>query len=301
MSTKLTHRIDDYIVAQRLPPAFKTIIDDHYMPLANWLYRQLITAQPAQINPLVIGINGAQGTGKSTLSTLLKIILEELYELQIAVLSLDDIYLTKAERCTLARTVHPLLQTRGVPGTHDADLGIELIEQLKALKAGETIYLPRFDKGLDERQPKTKWAEFTGPADLILFEGWCLGSSPFDPNELGAPINELETEQDPNAVWRTYINIKLQTSYRDLFSQVDLLIMLRAPDLNCVRRWRFEQEQKLTASNISTNEIMDERTLLRFIQYYERLTLHNLTELPDRADVVLTLDDQHNVTDAYYK
>ncbi|RLA47796.1 MAG: hypothetical protein DRR06_01365 [Gammaproteobacteria bacterium] len=297
----MTSRLDRFIKDQQLPKAFSTVVEDYYTPLAGWLHQQCIAKNRLRNSPLVAGINGAQGTGKSTLSRVLKIILEENYQWRVAILSLDDIYLTRAARHTLAQTVHPLLQTRGVPGTHDTNLGVEIIHQLKHLKAGQSIDLPRFDKARDDRKPTSEWETFTGPAELIIFEGWCVGSVPMEADRLTTPVNDLEAQEDQDGAWRRYINHQLQTSYRDLFDQLDVLIMLQAPDFDSIHRWRFEQEQKLAALGTATNQIMDKQALSRFIQHYERLTLHNLNEMQDRADVVLMLNDHHDVVRAHYK
>tara|TARA_R110000787_G_scaffold75748_7_gene167592 strand:- start:9593 stop:10507 length:915 start_codon:yes stop_codon:yes gene_type:complete len=294
----LTQRINDFIEAQQLPDDFQIVVNDYYLPLAHWLHNKVVSGET-----LVVGINGAQGTGKSVLSAVLKIILEHTWADRVAILSLDDIYLTRHERQTLAQSVHPLLHTRGVPGTHDVELGIDIIEQLKTLKPGQSMRLPRFDKALDDRKPSTAWEIFTGPTDLILFEGWCVGATPLDTDNLDTPINDLEAAADRDGQWRRYINEQLQGPYRTLFAALNTLIMLQAPDFGCIRRWRIEQEVKLATSNPSgtASAIMDERTIIRFIQHYERLTQHNLREMPHRADVVLSLDSRHQVTDMCYK
>ncbi|MBV1930458.1 MAG: phosphoribulokinase [Porticoccaceae bacterium] len=330
MTPILADRLTRFIKSQGLPDDFQDVIDNYYLPLAEWLHQQCsfrpdkagtdkVRTNKTANGCAVLGISGAQGTGKSTLSAVLKIILEENYHWQTAILSLDDIYLSGADRQNLAHLVHPLLQTRGVPGTHDTTLGIDIIEQLKALKPGQTMRLPRFDKARDDRKPEAEWEAFTGPADLIIFEGWCLSSSVMDNDDLATPINALEAEADKKAVWRNYINQQLENNYGDLFGLIDVLIMLKAPDFDCIRRWRIEQEAKLAASHTSnkntsnkntsnkntsnkaSSKIMDEDALIRFIQHYERLTQHNLSEMPDRADVVLSLDKHHQVTDMRYK
>lgn len=298
-ASALTQRINDFIEAQQLPDDFQIVVNDYYLPLARWLHNNVVSGET-----LVVGINGAQGTGKSVLSAVLKIILEHTWADRVAILSLDDIYLTRHQRQTLARSVHPLLQTRGVPGTHDVELGIDIIQQLKTLKPGQSMCLPRFDKALDDRKPSAEWEIFTGPTDLIIFEGWCVGATPLDTDNLDAPINDLEAAEDRDGQWRHYINGQLQGSYRTLFAALNVLIMLQAPDFDSIRRWRIEQEAKLAASNTShsaASAIMDEDAVIRFIQHYERLTQHNLSEMPDRADVVLSLDNRHQVTDMRYK
>ena len=139
--------IDDFISRHQLPNKFRYLIDEHYIPLASWLIRQHRTNKP-----LFLGINGAQGTGKSTLADFLQLALEESVGWHVAVLSIDDFYLTKTEREHLRKTTHPLLITRGVPGTHDLQLLSTCIEQLRNLNLGSKLSLPRFDKAQEDRK-----------------------------------------------------------------------------------------------------------------------------------------------------
>lgn len=250
--------------------------------------------------PTVIGVSGAQGAGKSTLTAHLATLLKEDFGLKVACLSLDDLYLTRAERGRLARTVHPLLATRGVPGTHDVALGIELLE---ALKSGREVALPVFDKASDDRKPKSDWKLFQGPTDVILFEGWCVGARPQPEAALAEPASDLERTEDPDGSWRRYVNAQLQGSYRELFALLDRLVMLKVPDMACIFRWRLEQEKQLARQNRSGHplRIMDEAALERFIQHYRRLTLWMLEEMPHRADVLLTLGEDHQIHAIEYR
>jgi len=298
LDPSLTRQLNAFLRQESLPPEFRTTLVQHYLPLADWLYR----AGDGPNTP-VVGVNGAQGSGKSTLSAVLKLVLERKYHRRVAVLSIDDIYLTREERTQLARSVHPLLQTRGVPGTHDVALGLSLINQLKTLKTGQVMHLPRFNKAMDERQPPDKWDPVSGPIDLILFEGWCVAAEAVDPAELIRPVNTLEAQEDGQTVWRQYVNQQLRGPYRQLFDQIDYLIFLQVPDFASVRNWRLEQEQKL-ARKIESRAaagLMDTQEIERFIQHYERLTRQCLKHLPDRADVVLKLDHDHQVTDVIYR
>jgi len=300
--TKLQRQFASFIEKNKLPINFVDTISEYYLPLAQW-----INQQRPQNSTWTIGLNGAQGTGKSTLSAVLKIILEENYNCNTAIISLDDLYLPRADRKVLAQTIHPLLQTRGVPGTHDTERGIRLLQQLSHLKAGQTLLLPRFDKARDEPMAEDEWETFTGPANIVIFEGWCMGSPAETEDALTKPINELETQEDKSGLWRRYVNHKLQTSYRELFAYNNLFIMLKAPDFESIHRWRWQQEQKLAATVVADNalnidfQLMDEAGITRFIQHYERLTRHNLEQLPEQADILLTLNEDHNIVNVRYK
>src|SRR5690606_10113070 len=134
--------------------------------------------------------------------------------------------LTRAQRAALARRVHPLLATRGVPGTHDVQLGIKIIE---ALASSKTVAMPAFDKSIDDRKPMSEWAKVQGPIQVLVFEGWCVGAVAQDSAALAKPINELERECDPHQTWRTYVNGALRLEYPRLFGRLDALVLLQAP------------------------------------------------------------------------
>ena len=291
--------LDDFLARHRLPESFVGIAEAYYVPLAHWLCTRIRKSGPGTF---VLGVNGAQGTGKSTLSNFLSEHLRGTHGLSVAELSIDDIYLTRAERTELAQRVHPLLATRGVPGTHDVALGKELIEGLCALGEGQSRSLPRFDKSVDDRLPSRDWPEVSGPIDLIIFEGWCVGSTAMPAGELAEPVNRLEAEEDGDCSWRGYVNEQLATIYSELFDMVDALVFLQAPSFEAIRRWRLEQERKLAASaGTGGTQVMDEAGVTRFIEHYERITRHNLATLPSRADVVLSLGEDHAVTSASYR
>ena len=237
---------------------------------------------------LVIGICGAQGSGKSTLAQAL---IQRFGN--SAVLSLDDIYYTRAERDALARAVHPLFQTRGVPGTHDIALGLSVLD---ALDRGEAVALPRFDKSRDDRVPAAQWPK-VGPAlRLLVLEGWCVGARPEPEQALDVPVNALERDEDVDGCWRRHANAALAGNYQQLFARLDRLILLAAPGFAVVSDWRIQQERGLRAqSDVGAPGLMTDDDVHRFIQFYERLTRHILAEMPERADLVVRLRDDRSV------
>jgi D-glycerate 3-kinase len=289
-------QIESFVAKHRLPDTFFELIDNHYSPLAEWVVRM---GKPGKT--LFLGINGAQGTGKSTLADYLRLVLDIEYDRNVAVLSIDDFYLTKAERSKLAENVHPLLVTRGVPGTHDVQMLADYIERLRALEPGNTMTLPRFDKACDDRARPDTWPTVTGPIDLIILEGWCVGSQPQSEESLSRAINTLEEHQDESGGWRRYVNEQLQGSYAELFTQLDALVFLRAPNFDAIYQWRGEQEQKLAENtHQDTVGIMSNEQIAYFIQHYERLTRANLETLPATADVVLELGNDHDCVRSCY-
>ena len=224
-------QISEFIAQHRLPNAFRNLIAGHYSDLASWLMSKKRSGEI-----LFIGINGAQGTGKSTLADYLRLALESGAGWQVAVLSIDSFYLTKKERQQLAERVHPLLETRGVPGTHDTQMLASYLERLKVLAAKDTLALPRFDKAVDDRAENDAWPVVSGPIDLIILEGWCVGTTSQHDDSLTQAINALEKELDASGAWRRYVNEKLKREYAALYAQLDALIFLQAPDFDAIYR-----------------------------------------------------------------
>lgn len=241
--------------------------------------------------PAIIGLCGAQGSGKTTLAAALVERLA-LDGVTCATLSIDDLYLTRSQRVDLGRKVHPLLVTRGVPGTHDVRLGMRI---LASLAAGRTTRLPRFDKSIDDRAPVEQWFEVTPPLDVLIFEGWCVGALPEPAHALTAPVNALEEREDPEGIWRRYVNDALAGSYQDLFAAIDRLVLLAAPSFGVVMTWRRQQEQLLRARVPGRAGIMDDAAIARFIQHFERITRHILRAMPTHADLVLQLDEKRRI------
>lgn len=286
------------IEEEHLPASFDGLVREYYWPLAQ----QIAHWSVQQDNPLIVGVNGAQGTGKSTLSKVVAAALEQELGIRAAVISIDDIYHTKAKRMELAAKVHPLLATRGVPGTHDTDLGIKLLSDLKA---SVPTRIPSFDKSTDDRRPIQEWIECSSPVDVILFEGWCIGAIAQEAGALEQPMNRLEETDDGDARWRSYVNDQLEGPYVRLFDFLNRLVILKAPDFECVHHWRGEQEGKLRDFLLAkhgdlsqASGLMNDQELARFIMHYERLTRWMFSEMPNRADVVFELSADHSIAQA---
>jgi len=275
--------VEAWCEAEGVPRPSDALIADFYLPMTAWV------AEHAEERMIVLGLNGAQGTGKSTLARLLKRLLERVYGMRVAVLSLDDLYLTAAERLRRAETIHPLLATRGVPGTHDVGLGLRTI---RALRDGKPLAIPRFDKGHDDRLPVSEWPRWEGRCDVVIFEGWCVGARPQRAEELVEPVNGLERLEDPTGDWRYYVNRELGGHYQALFAEIDLLVMLRPKTFEHVYLWREEQEAQLREAGVGP-EVMPPTAVRRFIMHFERITRFMWEEMPGRADAVVFLGDDH--------
>jgi D-glycerate 3-kinase len=240
----------------------------------------------------VLGLCGAQGSGKSTLARALLRQADE-QGMAAAALSLDDLYLTHAARAALAREVHPLLRTRGVPGTHDIALGLEVLD---ALARGEPALLPRFDKARDDRLPRAAWDRAPAHCALLVFEGWCLGARPQEAAALRAPVNALEANEDADGRWRAWVNAALAGPYQKLFARIDALALLAAPGFEVVFDWRLQAENELRAAGPAPRT-MDAPGIARFVEHYERLTRHILAEMPPRADLLVRLAADRSVVE----
>ena len=254
-----------------------------------------------QKTPLVVGMNGAQGAGKSTMARLLACILDQVYGRVTLECSIDDFYHQRTTRENLAKTVHPLFLTRGVPGTHDLPLLQKTLDSLIRAKSGQAVFIPRFNKALDDRCPESEWRRYEGRPDIIILEGWCVGSIAEPESRLQTPVNVLEASEDPQGIWRKTVNNELKNGYADLFARLDLLIFLAIPDFSNVFEWRSLQEQKLIATSNAVKQlrVLDSKALQRFIQHYERLTRWNLEMLPRKADLTLEVNASHAYSRLY--
>ncbi|BFT30457.1 kinase [Alteromonas sp. D210916BOD_24] len=281
--------IDGFLATHQLPSSYAEIAQKWFTPLAE----RLLEHQKGASTPLIVGINGCQGSGKSTLTSFLEAYLSSVYQKSVVSLSIDDFYLDQSARRALAIKVHPLLITRGVPGTHDIPLALNTFRQLET---GQLTSLPRFNKATDNPWPKVQWPVISHQPDFIILEGWCVGVSPQASHEVKPPINHLEEVEDPLGIWRSFVNTELAGDYQTLFQKIDYQVMLKAPSFDCVYQWRLEQEHKLALlSHIDRTGIMSDEEVANFVQHYQRITEHALRTLPDACDTVFTLDHHRNI------
>lgn len=255
--------------------------------VAAALDEALAVSAPAQ-GARVFGIAGLQGSGKSTLAAQV-VALARARGLRAATLSIDDGYLNPGARRQLARQVHPLLATRGPPGTHDLAL---LCATLDAVRSGDATRLPRFDKRHDRRLPPSRWRT-VGPLDLLVFEGWCLKVPPEDDAALAVPVNALERDEDPEGDWRRWCNTALGRDYPALWARIDRLLWLQPPGFEVVAGWRLEQERALHVDRPHAGH--SAAAVARFVQHFERVSRQALRCLPGIADRTWRLDAERRV------
>ncbi len=231
--------------------------------------------------PALIGVAGAQGSGKTHVCQLL----EAANRPRFAHFSLDDVYWSKAERADLADLIHPLFVTRGPPGTHDLDLATKTINALKRATSQTTTPLPRFDKARDEPASREAWPLFEGASEAILFDGWCVGAlAP----ESGRPLNAVEAI-DSDGRWREAQNVFLREDYAPFFAMFDAIVYLRPPSWEIVRRWRGQQEEQLRGRALTAEE---NAALDRFVMHYERITRSMMAGAHVASSVVQLNDDR---------
>ena len=268
------------------------MLKTYLIPLCFWIVNKRFNKSKT----LMIGLSGGQGSGKTTISSLISMILKRYFNKKVFKISIDDFYKTRRERYNLSKNKHPLLKTRGVPGTHDIEMLLNFFNQLKNSKF-KTFLLPKFDKSIDDRCKKNKWYKIKTRPDVVILEGWCVGAKPQNKKQLNKHINILEQKEDISAKWRQYVNFQLKTKYKRLFSQLENIIYLKAPSFNLLRSWRIKQEKKLK-KNIKknvTSKAMTNKEVLRFMMHYQRITLQMFKDMPNFASVILTLNKFHNI------
>lgn len=217
--------------------------------------------------PQILYISGAQGIGKSTALTEIA----RQNDGTVLAMSLDDFYLTQAERKHLSQTVHPLFTTRGPPGTHDLNLLNATLDALSSIAPLKEVKIPVFDKRRDDRAPRQAWRTVNSSPDMIIIEGWMMGVEADPSAPATAPINAVEAE-DKLGIWRRYQEDQLSNGYARLWDRADSFLHLDAPSFDSVLAWRLEQERANLGAPSSS--LLPDRAawVSRFILHYERLT-----------------------------
>ena len=265
-------------------------LNNFYLPISKKIFKNYKKNKKTKI----IGLTGGQGSGKSTISNILKIILKENFNLKTVIFSIDDFYKTLKERKIMSKRISQLFQTRGVPGTHDTKLLLNCLKKLKNSKFKKPCLIPKFDKSTDDRLPKNKWQKVEKKPDIVIFEGWCVGVKPQKNKDLIVPINTLEKEKDKKKIWRNRVNKELKNKYKIIFEYIDNLIFLKVPSFKYVFKWRLLQEKKLQLTS-KGKKVMDKNQIKNFVMFYERLTKHMLKNFDKESDIVIKIDNKHRL------
>lgn len=239
--------------------------------------------------PILIGLSGPQGVGKSTA---MRSLLPR-RDFGIVSLSLDDFYLPLAERAKLAATVSPLLDTRGPPGTHDLELLNHTLDSLiKADRFSQTPS-PIFSKSMDNRLPETEWMTVQGRPDIILLEGWMVGATAHDAMVSAPPMNIIE-DNDEDRNWRTFQYEKLRDPYQALWNRFSAFIHIQAPNFYIVEKWRLQQEFCNYGSFSQPLTVSHKEWVKSFVCYFERITT-DMAAGSRRPGTVIHVDENRNV------
>ena len=233
-----------------------------------------------------IMVAGSQGSGKSSLSKLIKLYLEKFYNKSVVIISMDDFYLSKKQRTQLSKNIHPLFLTRGVPGTHDLELLNRKIMQI--FDKEFPVYLPIFDKVTDTRK-RTYRKVLKG--DVIIFEGWCAGAQPVNQSYLQKNFNNLEKYKDKNFIWRNSYN-KYLNEYQKIFSQFNYFIYFQFNQWSHVLDWKYKQELELRDKK---KDLALKKYLKEFIQYYEKVSKWMHLKVPKYCNILIKLNAHQKI------
>ncbi len=276
--------LETFIQQEGLNDIFRRNVTEYFNAYAH----RLAQLAEASSRPVIVGLNGAQGSGKSTLSQYLSQMMPMQFGVDCHVLSIGDFYLSKAKRKKLAASVHPLLAIRGVPGTHDVP---RLLDALAGFiePAVQSVTVPIFDKLKDDRTRRVHKIQKSAKPTIVLFEGWCVGIPAQRQLALSVPASSFEFSNDNNGVWRSYVNERLGADYADVFKLLDRLSMLKPPCFEAVYDWRVDQEIRLVArrrQEFSSESIrgMSVKEVGEFVENFRRLTCHALEVLPGIAN-----------------
>ena len=264
-------------------------LKNFYVPISDMINKNYLRNKKTRI----IGLAGGQGSGKSTISQVLKIILKEKFNLETVVFSIDDFYKTLKDRKKMSKKISHLFLTRGVPGTHDSKLLYKCLKNIKKNSFKKT-HIPRFDKSIDDRYLKNKWTKVLRKPSVVIFEGWCVGAKPQKITNLVKPVNELEKMEDKNLIWRKKVNKELKNDYKKIFHLINDLIFLKVPSFKHVYKWRLLQEQKLKKTSRG-KKIMNTKEIKKFVMFYERITRNMIKTLSNEAKILINIDAKHRL------
>lgn len=252
--------------------------DAHVDGVTRWVEARI--AERTGAAPVIVGVHGPQGSGKSTLCARVVADLTARGR-RLAAVSIDDFYLTHAEQRALA-AAHPgdpTLEHRGYPGTHDLALGEATLDALSSPAPGRAL-IPCYDKsayaGRGDRAPRSAWREVTTPLDAVLLEGWMLAFR---------PVAERDAPEAMRAVNR------LLAGYERWRRRLDALIVLAVEDgdLEQIVAWRVDAERARRASGApGLSDAEAEDYVRRFLPAY-RLWTPGLDADPGMSGPVLSL------------
>jgi len=260
-----------------------------WLPLAL----QLADTRQKMHRPFIQGLLGGQGTGKTTLSAILQVILEQ-HSYKAFCLSLDDLYKTYQERCYL-RQQDPRLIWRGPPGTHDINMGMAVLQQVRSQ---QPVTVPRFDKAAWNGEGDRTASEVVTDIDVLLFEGWFVGVRPIEPHAFTTAPPPITTEAEKT--FARDMNVKLQ-DYCQLWEMLDRLILLYPTDYHLSQQWRRQAEQQMKATGKSG---MSDQRVNQFVEYFwqalhPELFIPPLLKQQEAVDLIIEVQPDHSFGAVY--
>jgi len=297
---KVNNECFKFIKSQETPKEkFKNkekMIKSFLIPISFWIAKKVDKKRS-----YIVGLSGGQGSGKTTISSIISIILRKYFKLNVFTISIDDFYKTRKERFLLSKRIHPSLMTRGVPGTHDINMMLDFFKRVKGKKFS-LLKLPKFNKAIDERYNKKLWHSLKKRPDVIIFEGWCVGAKPEKNSTLKKSVNSLEKLKDKKLTWRRYVNKQLKTNYKQLYDQLNCLLYIKSNNFSLLRKWRIKQEKKLMLKKKRSNKfkIMSDKEVINFMRTYQRVTQNMFKYVPKYASIILNLKSNHQIKSVIY-
>ena len=297
---KVNNECFKFIKSQETPKEkFKNkekMIKSFLIPISFWIAKKVDKKRS-----YIVGLSGGQGSGKTTISSIISIILRKYFKLNVFTISIDDFYKTRKERILLSKKIHPSLMTRGVPGTHDINMMLDFFKRVKGKKF-RSLKLPKFNKVTDDRYNKKSWYSLKKKPDIIIFEGWCVGAKAEKNNTLKKSVNSMEKLKDTKLTWRSYVNEQLKTKYKQLYDQLNCLLYIKSSNFTLLKKWRIKQETKLRIKNKRSNKfkIMSDQEVINFMQTYQRVTQSMFKYVPKYASIILNLKSNHQIKSVIY-
>ncbi len=297
---KVNNECFKFIKSQETPKEkFKNkekMIKSFLIPISFWIAKKVDKKRS-----YIVGLSGGQGSGKTTISSIISIILRKYFKLNVFTISIDDFYKTRKERFLLSKRIHPSLMTRGVPGTHDINMMLDFFKRVKGKKF-RLLKLPKFNKAIDERYNKKLWHSLKKRPDVIIFEGWCVGAKPEKNSTLKKSVNSLEKLKDKKLTWRRYVNKQLKSKYKQLYDQLNCLLYIKSNNFSLLRKWRIKQEKKLMLKKKRSNKfkIMSDKEVINFMRTYQRVTQNMFKYVPKYASIILNLKSNHQIKSVIY-
>ncbi len=267
------------------PQMVSEVLYNFWLPLAT----KLVSHRQQLNRPLIQGILGGQGTGKTTLCRVLALIFQHL-GYQTLSLSLDDLYKTYGDRQIL-KQYDPRLIWRGPPGTHDVELGLNLLDKVRNCEF--PVSVPRFDKSAHNGAGDRTTPEIVANADIVLFEGWFVGVRPIALSTFDHPPPPIITPEDQ--AFARDMNRNLG-DYLPLWERLDGLIVLYPKDYRLSLEWRKQAEREMIAAGKSG---MTDSEVEQFVKYFwcslhPELFIKPLIESPKLVDLVIEINSDHS-------